>query len=87
MRYRMLGRREIHDAFLEAGGNFIDTANVYTSGTSERLLGEFTADHRDRTVLATKYTNATPASDPNAARESSQEHEVGRGKPERLIDV
>jgi aryl-alcohol dehydrogenase-like predicted oxidoreductase len=59
--------REIYDAFLEAGGNFIDTANVYTNGTSERLLGEFMADHRDRIVLATKYTNATPGDDPNAA--------------------
>ena len=33
--------RQILDAFLEAGGNFIDTANVYTNGTSETLLGEF----------------------------------------------
>jgi aryl-alcohol dehydrogenase-like predicted oxidoreductase len=46
--------RKVYDAFLEAGGNFIDTANVYTNGTSERLLGEFMADHRDRIVLATK---------------------------------
>ena len=36
--------RKIYDAFLEAGGNFIDTANVYTIGTSERLLGEFATD-------------------------------------------
>ena len=33
--------RKVYDAFLEAGGNFIDTANVYTNGTSETLLGEF----------------------------------------------
>jgi aryl-alcohol dehydrogenase-like predicted oxidoreductase len=59
--------RKVYDAFLEAGGNFIDTANVYTSGTSEQLLGEFMADHRDRIVLATKYTNAAPGNDPNAA--------------------
>jgi aryl-alcohol dehydrogenase-like predicted oxidoreductase len=59
--------RKVYDAFLEAGGNFIDTANVYTNGTSERLLGEFMADHRDRLVLATKYTNAAPGTDPNAA--------------------
>jgi aryl-alcohol dehydrogenase-like predicted oxidoreductase len=59
--------RKVYDAFLEAGGNFIDTANVYTNGTSERLLGEFMADHRDRVVLATKYTNAAPGNDPNAA--------------------
>src|SRR5271166_5375444 len=59
--------RKVYDAFLEAGGNFIDTANVYTNGTSEKLLGEFMADHRDRIVLATKYTNAAPGNDPNAA--------------------
>jgi aryl-alcohol dehydrogenase-like predicted oxidoreductase len=60
--------RKVYDAFLEAGGNFIDTANVYTNGTSERLLGEFMADHRDRIVLATKYTNAAPGGhDANAA--------------------
>jgi aryl-alcohol dehydrogenase-like predicted oxidoreductase len=59
--------RKVYDAFLEAGGNFIDTANIYTSGTSERLLGEFMADDRDRIVLATKYTLAAPGNDPNAA--------------------
>jgi aryl-alcohol dehydrogenase-like predicted oxidoreductase len=59
--------RKVYDTFLEAGGNFIDTANVYTSGTSEKLLGEFMTGHRDRIVLATKYTNAAPGNDPNAA--------------------
>ena len=59
--------RKVYDAFLEAGGNFIDTANVYTNGTSERLLGEFLLGQRERIVLATKYTNAAPGTDPNAA--------------------
>ncbi len=54
------------DAFFEAGGNFIDTANVYTNGTSEALLGEFLEGRRDSAVLATKYTNAMPGTDPNA---------------------
>src|SRR6202790_2432531 len=58
--------RKVYDTFLEAGGNFIDTANVYTNGTSERLLGEFMRGHRERIVLATKYTNAAPGTDPNA---------------------
>ena len=58
--------RQVLDAFLEAGGNFIDTANVYTNGTSETLLGEFLKGDRDRAVLATKYTNAMPGTDPNA---------------------
>jgi len=59
--------RKVYDTFLEAGGNFIDTANVYTNGTSERLLGEFMQGQREHIVLATKYTNAAPGTDPNAA--------------------
>jgi aryl-alcohol dehydrogenase-like predicted oxidoreductase len=58
--------RGIFDAFLEAGGNFIDTANQYTNGTSEAFLGEFMQGQRERIVLATKYTNSDPANDPNA---------------------
>jgi aryl-alcohol dehydrogenase-like predicted oxidoreductase len=59
--------RKVYDAFREAGGNFIDTANFYTNGTSESFLGEFIKDHRQSVVLATKYTNAAPGTDPNAA--------------------
>jgi aryl-alcohol dehydrogenase-like predicted oxidoreductase len=59
--------RLILDAFFEAGGNFIDTANVYTNGSSETLLGEFLKGQRDSAVLATKFTNAMPGTDPNAA--------------------
>jgi aryl-alcohol dehydrogenase-like predicted oxidoreductase len=53
-------------AFAEAGGNFIDTANFYTNGTSERIVGELVAPDRDHWVVATKYAlNARP-DDPNA---------------------
>lgn len=58
--------RQIYDAYLEAGGNFIDTANIYTNGTSERFLAEFIKDHRERIVLATKYTNSFPLNDANS---------------------
>jgi aryl-alcohol dehydrogenase-like predicted oxidoreductase len=58
--------RKIYDAFREAGGNFIDTANLYTNGTSESFLGEFIEGHRQSVVMATKYTNAVPGTDPNA---------------------
>jgi len=58
--------REIYDAYREAGGNFIDTANIYTNGTSEVFLGEFIQGHRQEVVLATKYTNAAWKKDPNA---------------------
>src|SRR5258708_30036496 len=59
--------RKVYNAFCEAGGNFIDTANFYTNGTSESFLGEFMKDHRQSVVLATKYSNAVPGTDPNAA--------------------
>ncbi len=44
------------ERFVEAGGNFFDTANNYTNGESETLLGEFIGAERDRYVVATKYT-------------------------------
>ncbi len=62
--------RSVFDAFAEAGGNFIDTADVYTGGTSERLLGEFMGAERDRFVVATKFTAGPEAADPNAAGNS-----------------
>jgi aryl-alcohol dehydrogenase-like predicted oxidoreductase len=58
--------RAMFDAFSDAGGTFVDTANVYTGGTSERLLGRFLAGRRDRFVVATKYAISTDHSDPNA---------------------
>ena len=57
---------KIFNAYVDAGGNFIDTANKYTEGTSEKYIGEFIADDRDRFVLATKYTSNTKRGDPNA---------------------
>jgi len=59
--------QKVYNAFREAGGNFVDTANVYTNGSSESFLGEFMKGHRESIVLATKYTNSGPGTDPNAA--------------------
>jgi aryl-alcohol dehydrogenase-like predicted oxidoreductase len=58
--------RRIFDAYVEAGGNFLDTANNYTEGTSETLVGEFAEPNRERFVLATKYTLSTSPADPNS---------------------
>lgn len=58
--------RKVYEAFREAGGNFVDTANVYTNGSSESFLGEFMQGHRQSMVLATKFTNSAPTADPNA---------------------
>ncbi|NVM61740.1 aryl-alcohol dehydrogenase-like predicted oxidoreductase [Mucilaginibacter sp. SG538B] len=58
----------IMDAFANAGGNFIDTANVYKLGTSEKIIGEYLGNHdRDYFVLATKYTLKDNTTNPNAS--------------------
>jgi aryl-alcohol dehydrogenase-like predicted oxidoreductase len=59
--------QKVYNTFRESGGNFIDTANQYTNGTSETFLGEFMKGHRESVVLGTKYTTALPSTDPNAA--------------------
>jgi aryl-alcohol dehydrogenase-like predicted oxidoreductase len=58
---------KIFDAFAEAGGNFMDTANFYTKGTSERMVGEFIQADRERFVVATKYTLYNKHGDVNAS--------------------
>jgi len=52
--------KKIFDAFADRGGNFIDTANRYHEGTSEKFTGEFIAANRDSFVLATKYSLHNP---------------------------
>jgi aryl-alcohol dehydrogenase-like predicted oxidoreductase len=58
--------RRVYDEYRTAGGNFMDTANIYANTASESCLGEFMEGHRQSVVLATKYTNAMPGTDPNA---------------------
>lgn len=60
--------RQIFHRYLDAGGNFVDTADLYTGGKSEEMIGKFLQESgtRDRVVVATKFTfNAHPG-DPNA---------------------
>lgn len=59
--------RKVFDAYANAGGNFIDTANRYTNGTSETFVGEFIASEREHFVLATKYSLKEKNGDPNRA--------------------
>jgi aryl-alcohol dehydrogenase-like predicted oxidoreductase len=60
--HRLLAR------YLEVGGNFIDTADGYTGGTSEALIGEYfaSAGGRDRAVIATKFSLGARPGDPNS---------------------
>jgi aryl-alcohol dehydrogenase-like predicted oxidoreductase len=59
--------RPILRQYLDAGGNFIDTADFYTAGESETILGQLLAEAevRDRVVLTTKFTNGMFPGDPN----------------------
>lgn len=59
--------KQVFDTYANAGGNFLDTANRYTEGTSEKWLGEFIAADRDHFVLATKYALKDKNGDPNFA--------------------
>ncbi|MBI4406066.1 MAG: aldo/keto reductase [Deltaproteobacteria bacterium] len=60
--------RALFDRYLEVGGNFIDTADAYTGGTSEKWVGEFVreAKERDRLVIATKFSFGVIQGDPNS---------------------
>lgn len=60
--------RAMFDRYLAAGGNFVDTADLYTDGASEELLGRFIAETgtRDRVVLATKFSYNAQPGNPNA---------------------
>ncbi len=59
--------RAIFDVFAHAGGNFIDTANRYTEGTSETVVGECISADRDHFVLSTKYLLTMRRGDPNGS--------------------
>jgi aryl-alcohol dehydrogenase-like predicted oxidoreductase len=60
--------RQLFNTYVDAGGNFIDTADLYTNGNSETWLGQFIADRnlRDRIVIATKFTYNAEPGNPNA---------------------
>jgi aryl-alcohol dehydrogenase-like predicted oxidoreductase len=58
--------KRILDFYADRGGNFIDTANIYTNGSSERFLGQILQNRRDRFILATKYSLCTDLTNPNA---------------------
>jgi aryl-alcohol dehydrogenase-like predicted oxidoreductase len=57
----------ILDAFIDAGGNFLDTANKYADGRSEEVLGGLLRGRRGRVVVGTKFTASMDDGDPNAS--------------------
>ena len=76
--------KAIFDMYAEAGGNFIDTANLYTNGTSEKFVGEFVKADREHFVVATKYT-LTPA--PNQGIKEYRPNVVGNHRKNMMQAV
>jgi aryl-alcohol dehydrogenase-like predicted oxidoreductase len=62
--------RRIFESFVDAGGNFVDTACNYTDGESESILGRLLESERERFFVATKYTLTSRKDDPNAGGNS-----------------
>lgn len=58
--------RRTFDAYVERGGDLIDTAVNYTDSECERLVGRLTASHRERLIVSTKSTMSRTPSDPNS---------------------
>ncbi|MEM9374415.1 MAG: aldo/keto reductase, partial [Planctomycetota bacterium] len=59
---------DVLSAYLDRGGNFLDTANIYTKGHSEKIIGDYFKEHasrRDRVVIATKFCGNMHPGDPN----------------------
>ena len=84
---------KIMDAYAEAGGNFLDTANVYKLGSSEKIIGDYLTNHdRDQFVVATKYTLKDDGTNANASGNNrknmmrSVEHSLKRLQTD-FIDV
>jgi aryl-alcohol dehydrogenase-like predicted oxidoreductase len=76
--------RAMFDLFANSGGNFIDTANLYTNGTSEKFVGEFVKSDREHFVVATKYT-LTPT--PNQGIEEHRPNWVGNHRKNMMQAV
>jgi aryl-alcohol dehydrogenase-like predicted oxidoreductase len=76
------------DAYAEAGGNFIDTANKYHGGETEEIVGRWLVageGRRDRSVVATKYTLSMDSTDPNASGNQRKNlHRAIEGSLKRL---
>ena len=78
--------RAVFDAYVEAGGNFVDTADVYSGGRSEEMVGAFIADRslRDRIVVATKAGFATGPGPSGGGNGAKHLHAALEGSLRRL---
>ena len=86
------GSRAIFHRYVEAGGNLIDTADIYSGGESERLVGKFIAESgsRDAIVLATKFAfnqSASPVASTNSAGGNPNAGGAGSKNIHRALDA
>ena len=60
--------QQLFNTYIEAGGNFVDTADMYTNGNSEKMLGQFIKERglRDQVAIATKFSYNAQPGNPNA---------------------
>lgn len=84
--------RRVFQAYREAGGNFVDTADIYAGGESERLVGQFIreAGSRDEVVLSTKFAfngSASPLTTAQAGRGNPNAGGAGAKNIHRALDA
>ncbi|KAF9387924.1 hypothetical protein BGX21_000439, partial [Mortierella sp. AD011] len=79
--------KKIFDAYYEKGGNFFDTANVYTNGDSERFLGEYISSKRSQCVVATKYSLNTSLGELQAGLTPSRNPNAGGNHRKNLVET
>ncbi len=79
--------RAIFDAFADAGGNFIDTANSYTNGSSEKLVGELIKPDRDKWVVATKFSFPDTMMGENAKMDAHNPNASGNSRKNMVRSV
>ncbi|KAF9366666.1 hypothetical protein BGX34_011061 [Mortierella sp. NVP85] len=79
--------KKIFDTYHEKGGNFYDTANIYTNGDSERFLGEYIADKRSECVIATKYSINPATTEALAGRHTRPNPNAGGNHRKNLVET
>ncbi|KAG0239082.1 hypothetical protein BGW41_007925 [Actinomortierella wolfii] len=78
--------KQLFDRYTELGGNFYDTANVYTNGDSERFLGQYIASQRSNCVVATKYTINPSFSEALAGQHSKPNPNAGGNHRKNMVE-
>ncbi|KAF9941813.1 hypothetical protein BGZ67_003903 [Mortierella alpina] len=78
--------KKIFDTYYERGGNFYDTANIYTNGDSERFLGEYMADKRSECVIATKYSINPSTTEAMAGRFNRPNPNAGGNHRKNMVE-